>query len=140
MTMPLSSQRAGFTLIELVVVLAVIALLLTIALPRYFNSIDQGKFKVQQQNIASMRDAIDKFYGDQGRYPETLDELVTRRYLRTVPLDPVTEKSDWLAIAPNSESGQTGVYDVRSAAPLGPSEREGAPAILFGSGANDAQK
>ncbi len=138
--MRLHVRRQGFTLIELVVVLAVIALLLTLALPRYFNSIDQGKFKVQQQNIASLRDAIDKFYGDQGRYPENLDELVTKRYLRSVPFDPVTEKTDWVAIAPTSDAGQTGVYDVRSAAPLGPTERGGAPAILYGSGADDAQK
>lgn len=106
----------GFTLIELVVVMATIALLLTLALPRYFHAIDNGKLSVQRQNIATIRDAIDKFYGDQARYPETLQELVQSRYLRTIPIDPLTESPNWIVIAPQDPT-QGAVFDVRSAQP-----------------------
>jgi len=109
-------RRNGFTLIELVVVLAILSLLLTIAVPRYLRTIENGRVSVQKQNIAALRDAIDKFHGDQGRYPESLDELVTARYLRAVPLDPATERSDWVIVPPQDPS-LTGVYDVRSATP-----------------------
>jgi general secretion pathway protein G len=114
----LADRTAGFTLIELVIVMAVIGLLLTLAVPRYFTALDSGKVKVQQQNIATMRDALDKFFSDQGRYPETLDELVQKRYLRNVPLDPLTENPGWIVIAP-LDPAMSGVYDVRSAAKTG---------------------
>jgi len=104
----------GFTLIELVVVMATIALLLTLAVPRYFHAIDNGKLSVQRQNIATIRDAIDKFYGDQARYPESLQELVQARYLRSVPVDPLTEAPNWIVIAPQDPT-QGAVFDVRSA-------------------------
>ncbi len=101
----------GFTLIELIVVMAIIALLLSIAAPRYIGSIESGKRAVQRQNVAVVRDAIDKFHGDQGRYPDTLQELVDKRYLREVPVDPVTERQDWTLIAvPESDRG---IFDVR---------------------------
>jgi general secretion pathway protein G len=104
----------GFTLIELVVVMATIALLLTLALPRYFHAIDSGKLNAQRQNIATIRDAIDKFYGDQARYPETLEELVTAKYLRSVPVDPLTQAPNWIVIAPQ-DPALGAVFDVRSA-------------------------
>lgn len=104
----------GFTLIELVVVMATIALLLTLAVPRYFHTLDNGKVTVQRQNIATIRDAIDKFYGDQARYPGSLDELVQKRYLRAVPVDPITERADWVVVAPQ-DPGLGEVFDVRSA-------------------------
>ena len=112
--MPTILPRRGFTLIELVIVMATIALLLTLAVPRYFHTIENGKASVQRQNIATIRDAIDKFQGDQGRFPETLDELVRERYLRAVPVDPYTEASDWIPVAPEDPLAG-GVYDVRSA-------------------------
>ncbi|MFP3569667.1 type IV pilin protein [Paraburkholderia sp. SIMBA_030] len=105
---------SGFTLIELVVVMAIIGLLLTIALPRYMHSIDRGKEQVRQQNLAVMRDAIDKYYGDNGQYPDTLDELVTKRYLRAIPADPVNGDDKWAVIASPDES-KTGVYDIAPA-------------------------
>ncbi|AEG68436.1 type II secretion system protein [Ralstonia solanacearum] len=108
----LRAQRRGFTLIELVVVMAIIGLLLTLALPRYFHSIERGKSQVQQQNIAVIRDAIDKYYGDNGKYPDTLDELVARRYLRSVPVDPVNGSTAWAVIAPPDTSRGGAVYDV----------------------------
>ena len=106
--------RRGFTLIEMLVVMTLIALLLTLAIPRYFSALDNGRLNVQRQNVATIRDAIDKFFGDQGRYPETLDELVTRRYLRQVPIDPVSEAPNWVLIAAQDPE-QKGVYDVQPA-------------------------
>ncbi|RDJ97752.1 type IV pilin protein [Paraburkholderia lacunae] len=110
----LARKAGGFTLIELVVVMAIIGLLLTVALPRYMHSIERGKEQVRQQNVAVMRDAIDKFYGDNGQYPETLDELVTKHYLRAIPVDPVNGDDKWAAIASPDET-KTGVYDIAPA-------------------------
>jgi general secretion pathway protein G len=107
-------ESHGFTLIELVIVMATIALLLTLALPRYFHAVDLGKQNVQRQNIATLRDAIDKFFGDQARYPNSLEELVEKRYLRSVPIDPVTQLPDWKSVPPGDNS-LGNVYDVRSA-------------------------
>jgi general secretion pathway protein G len=110
----------GFTLIELVVVMAIIGLLLSIALPRYLQSIDRGKEQVQRQNLAVMRDAIDKYFGDNGEYPPSLDELVNKHYLRNVPQDPVSGERRWATIASPDES-KPGVYDVAplASAPAG---------------------
>lgn len=107
-------RSRGFTLIELVVVMAIIGLLLSIALPRYMHSIERGKEQVRQQNVAVMRDAIDKYYGDNGQYPDTLDELVAKHYLRSVPVDPVNGDDKWAVIASPDDS-KTGVYDVAPA-------------------------
>jgi len=109
-------RRAGFTLIELIVVMAIIALLVTIAVPRYFTSVERSKEAVLRTDLNVMREAIDKFYGDKGRYPENLDELVGKRYLRAVPRDPITESSDTWVVVPPEDPGLSGVYDVRSGA------------------------
>jgi general secretion pathway protein G len=106
------SHSAGFTLIELLVVMSLIALLLTLAVPRYFSTLDRARVNVQRQNVATLRDAIDKFFGDQGRYPESLDELVARRYLRSVPIDPVSEAANWIVVAPQDPT-MGAVYDVQ---------------------------
>jgi general secretion pathway protein G len=113
------ARLRGFTLIELSIVLAIVGLLLTLAVPRYFHSVDNGKLSVQRQNLSTMRDAIDKFYADLGRYPDTLEELVSRKYLRAVPVDPVTEKANWALIAPQ-DPAQGAIFDVRSAAQKDP--------------------
>jgi general secretion pathway protein G len=104
----------GFTLIEMLVVMTLIALLLTLAVPRYFSVLDNGRLNVQRQNVATIRDAIDKFFGDQGKYPDSLDELVVKRYLRQVPLDPLTEAPNWVLIAPQDQS-LGAVFDVQPA-------------------------
>ena len=125
---PVRTHKArGFTLIELVVVMAIIGLLLTIAVPRYMHSIERGKEQVRQQNVAVMRNAIDQYYGDNGQYPETLDELVAKHYLRAVPVDPVNGDDKWAVIASPDET-KPGVYDVAPAsAPQGaPPRTEGA--------------
>lgn len=104
----------GFTLIEMLVVMTLIALLLTLAVPSYFSALDNGRVRVQQQNLATLRDAIDKFYADQGRYPEAIDELVAKKYLRHIPQDPITELANWNVIAP-SDPSLGNVYDVKPA-------------------------
>ncbi|MDR6498980.1 general secretion pathway protein G [Burkholderia ambifaria] len=119
-------RSRGFTLIEIVVVMAIIGLLLTLAVPRYMHSIERGKEQVRQQNIAVMRNAIDQYYGDNGQYPETLDELVAKHYLRSVPLDPVNGDDKWAAVASPDES-KPGVYDVAPA-----SSPQGAPPSATG--------
>jgi len=100
----------------MLVVMAVIALLLTLALPRYFHSVDRAKEAVLKQNLAQMRDAIDKYYGDRGRYPDNLQDLVTRQYLRSIPSDPITETASWTIVAP-TDAGKGTVFDVKSDAP-----------------------
>ncbi len=113
---PKNGRYSGFTLIELLVVMAIIATLLSIVAPRYFNSLDRSKEAVLRQDLSVMRDAIDKFYSDTGNYPSELAELVEKRYLRTVPVDPLTESAaTWVAVPPPSDIG--GVYDVRSGSP-----------------------
>lgn len=106
---------SGFTIIELLVVMAALGLLLAIVAPRYVNHVDQAREAVLRQNLAGLREAIDKFYADRARYPTDLQELVAERYLRQVPLDPVTDRSDtWIVIAPRGRQGA--VADVRSGA------------------------
>ena len=106
----------GFTLIELLVVMAIIATLLTIAVPRYYASIDRSKEAVLKENLYQLRDAIGKYYADKGKYPETLEALAADKYLRKVPLDPVTDSvATWLVIAPEDPQ-KSGVFDVRSGA------------------------
>jgi len=115
MTTPL--LRRGFTLIEMLVVLSIVALLLTLATPRYFGSLEKSREVALKENLRVMRVTIDKFYGDKGRYPDALQELVEAGYLREVPMDPVTESvSSWVAVPPK-QSDQQGVADVRSGAP-----------------------
>ena len=106
---------SGFTLIELIVVMAILGALVAMAAPRYVDILERGRLKAQASNLSTLRAAIDAFHGDQGRYPDSLEELVQRRYLRSLPVDPVTEAPDWVTLAP--PLGQTGrVWDVRSAA------------------------
>lgn len=107
----------GFTLIELLVVLAIIALMLGVALPRYFHSVDRAKEATLRHDLSVMRETIDKFHGDFNRYPDSLEELVQRRYLRSVPADPITGSNrTWVVSSPSGQDFR-GVYDVRSSAP-----------------------
>jgi general secretion pathway protein G len=108
--------RPGFTLIELLVVLAIIAVLLTLAVPRYFGSLDRSKEAVLREDLFQLRDAIGKYYGDKGKYPESLEALATEKYLRKVPVDPITESATtWVVVAPEDPQ-KGGVYDVKSGA------------------------
>ncbi len=109
-------RRRGFTLIELIVVMAVIGLLVSIAAPRYFASLDKARENSLRTSLAVMRSAIDQFAADRGRYPQALDELVGARYLRSVPEDPMTGRRDgWVTVEPAADSAIPGrVGDVRS--------------------------
>ena len=109
--------RRGFTLIELLVVLAILATLLTLAAPRYFDSLDRAKEAALRTDLRLLREAIDKHRADTGRLPESLQQLAQARYLRAVPVDPVTDRADtWVAV-PAPDGTTQGVYDVRSGAP-----------------------
>ncbi|HEY5993110.1 MAG TPA: prepilin-type N-terminal cleavage/methylation domain-containing protein [Gallionellaceae bacterium] len=107
----------GFTLIELLVAMVIIALLLSIAMPRYFHSVTKAEENVLKEDLTLMREALDKFHADNGKYPDVLDELVAKKYLRSIPVDPVTQSnSTWRSIPPsNGEKGS--VFDVKSGAP-----------------------
>lgn len=110
-------RRGGFTLIELLVVLAIVATLLTLATPRYFSSLERSKEAVLKENLFQMRDAIAKYYADKGRYPDSVEALAAEKYLRRVPLDPVTDSATtWLPVPPD-DAQKGGVFDVRSGAP-----------------------
>ncbi len=112
--MPNILRHKGFTLIELLVVMAIIATLLSIVAPRYFSSLGKAKEAVLRQDLGIMRNAIDQFYSDFGKYPLDLQELVDKGYMRTVPVDPFTEsKETWIEVPPKNLT-EAGVYDVHS--------------------------
>ena len=115
-TLPHRPAVGGFTLIELLVVLAIVATLLTLVAPRYISQIEASKETVLRDNLRSTRQVIDKFYGDLGRYPETLEELVEKRYLQALPIDPVTDSNTtWQIVAvPTGYKGS--VYSIKSRA------------------------
>jgi general secretion pathway protein G len=111
----MKKKTLGFTLVELMVVLTVIALLLSVVVPDYVGRVRRAEEAVLQENLMLMRDALDKHYADAGRYPRSLDDLVAKRYLRTIPNDPLTQKQSWVTSAPNDPQ-KGGVYDVHSSA------------------------
>ena len=106
----------GFTLVELMVVLAIIALLLSVVVPHYMGRLQRAEEAVLQENLQVMRDALDKHYADAGKYPASLEELVAKRYLRSIPKDPFTQSaSTWVAVPPQ-DARKGNVWDVKSAA------------------------
>ncbi len=109
--------RAGFTLIELLVVMAIIATLASVAVPRYFQSLEKAKETALRTNLKVMREAISQYHEDTGKWPASLEDLVKVRYLREVPPDPITgEATTWAAIR-STDSNSPGIMDVRSGAP-----------------------
>lgn len=114
--LPSGRSARGFTLIEVLVVLAVIGTLMMLVVPRYISLVDRSKEVVLKENLYLVRDAIDKYFADAGRYPDSLQDLVAKKYLRKLPVDPVTESSEtWILITP-SDGRQGSVYDLRSGA------------------------
>ncbi|HSD37739.1 MAG TPA: type II secretion system protein [Rhodocyclaceae bacterium] len=109
-------KQSAFTMIEMLIVMAIIAVLLTLSLPKFFQGVDRSKESVLMENLHATRDVIDKFYSDTGRYPESLQELVDKKYLRSVPIDPVTGNArTWILVPPEPPyKGQ--VFDIKSGA------------------------
>ena len=110
------AKKLGFTLIELLVVMAIIGTLLSVVAPRYFTSLQHAKETSLKHDLSIMREAISHFYGDMDRYPESINELVLRKYLKGIPADPITESnSTWLIISPDDQA-KTGIYNIISGA------------------------
>lgn len=110
--------KRGFTLIELLVVLAIVALLLTLAVPRFFPSVDKTKETILMDNLRSTRAVIEQFHADTGRYPDSLEQLVEKKYLARLPVDPILESdSGWVIVPPEDEGVPGAVYDLHSGAP-----------------------
>lgn len=118
---PTTSNQSGFTLIELLIVITLIMILAGIAMVQYTNSVQSAKETVLKTDLFRMRDAIDQYYADKGRYPASLDAMVSDRYLREVPVDPITGRRDtWVFTQadpdPSNPTGGPGIYDVKSGA------------------------
>lgn len=112
-----TQRKKGFTLIELLVAMTILALLLSIVVPRYFHSVTKAEETVLKQDLTLMREALDKYHADTGSYPDTLDDLINKKYLRKIPVDPVTQSvATWILIPPsNTEKGA--IFDIKSGAP-----------------------
>ena len=111
-------QSAGFTLLELMIVISIIIILASITLPQYQKTIMHTRETVLRDDLRKMRMLIDQFAADKGRLPQSLDELVSERYMREVPVDPFTGQKDWAVTMgedPNSLQGESGMTDVHSA-------------------------
>ena len=112
-----SWRDAGFTLLELMIVISIVIILAAITLPQYQKTIMHTREAVLRDDLFKMRSLLDQFAADKGRLPQSLDELVSEGYLRDVPLDPFTGQKDWAPVTgddPNSMSGETGIIDVHS--------------------------
>ena len=107
----------GFTLIELLVVMAIIGTLLSIAVPRYFRSLQHARETVLKQDLSILREAIDKYYADLNQYPDKLPDLVEKHYVRSVPVDPFTRLADTWNLVASDDPDHPGIRDIQSGAP-----------------------
>ncbi|MFA6040834.1 MAG: type II secretion system protein [Methylophilus sp.] len=107
--------KNGFTLIEILVVLAIIATLLSLVTPRYFDSMNRSKEKILKNDLIVIREAIDKYYSDKNVYPDSLEDLVQYKYLRQMPVDPITDSAlTWQFSPPQDIEVQGAIYDIHS--------------------------
>jgi general secretion pathway protein G len=106
----------GFTLIELLVVMSIIGVLLAIAVPRYFKTLERSRETVLKQDLSVMREAIDKHFGDFGQFPDSLQALVERKYIIAVPEDPITKLRDAWTVEVSDDPDHPGIKDVHSGA------------------------
>jgi len=107
----------GFTLIEVLVVMVIIATLLSLVAPRYFETVERAKESTLKHDLIIMRDAIDKYYSDKGAYPDMLEDLVQYKYLRAIPEDPISGRIDtWTVIPPVDININGAIYDIHSGA------------------------
>ena len=109
-------SKCGFTLIELLIVMAIIGTLLSIAVPRYFRTLERARETVLKQDLSILREAIDKHYADLNEYPDTLLALVEKRYVRSVPIDPFTKLADTWTLIPSDDPDHAGIRDIHSGA------------------------
>jgi len=107
----------GFTLIELLIVMAIIGTLLSIAVPRYFRSLQHARETVLKQDLWILREAIDKYYADLNQYPEKLPDLVDKHYVRSMPVDPFTRLADTWTVVASDDPDHPGIRDIQSGAP-----------------------
>lgn len=112
----MSGKHHGFTLIELLIVLSIIAMLLAVVMPDSFRPLSHSKDVVLRKDLQVLREAIDHYHGDKGMYPPTLQALVADNYLRTIPVDPITESAATWTVIPPPEGESGLVYDVHSGA------------------------
>jgi general secretion pathway protein G len=113
--------RNGFTLIELMIVMAIVVILISVAIPFYMKSITRAKESVLHNNLSAMRNAIDEYSYDKQKAPQQLTDLVSEGYLRDVPKDPITGTNDWKIIMEDASSSvsstEPGIFDIRSESP-----------------------
>lgn len=113
-----SIGKKGYTLLELMIVVAIVGILVTLAIPMFQQSAMKAKEAALKQNLFTMRAVLDQFYADRGDYPESLEALVEEHYLRGIPIDPFTKSATtWTEIPEEQEEGDdspVGVYDVKS--------------------------
>jgi general secretion pathway protein G len=118
----------GFTLLELMIVISIIIILASIALPQYQKTIMHARETVLRDDLFKIRSLLDQYAADKGKLPQSLDDLVTEHYLREVPKDPITDEKDWTVVTgddPNSNEGASGVTDLHSSS--GDVSTEGTP-------------
>jgi general secretion pathway protein G len=122
-------RARGFTLIELLVVMTIIGVLLTIAVPRYFRTVERSKETVLRRDLSVLRESIDRYFGDLGQYPDALQALVDKHYIRGVPVDPFTKSAETWVVTASEDPDHPGVRDIHSGSPN--SGSDGSPFVSW---------